>query len=64
MATPRDFTTLMVKTNIRKKFVTTKKKMEGQLGISMTNSNALEIMCDQILSDSTKMRLRIVPAEE
>lgn len=64
MATPRDFTTLMVKTDIRQKFVATKKKMESQLGISMTNSNALEIMCDQVLSDSTKMRLRIVPAEE
>ena len=64
MATPRDFTTLMVKTNIRKKFVTTKKKMEKQLGISMTNSNALEIMCDQILSDSMKLKMRIVPAEE
>ena len=64
MATPRDFATLMVKKDVRKKFIDSKKKMETQLGVTLTNSNALDIMCDQILSDSTKMKLRIVPMEE
>ncbi len=64
MAQPRDFATLMVKIDTRKKFIESKKKMEGQLGVTLTNSNALDIMCDQILSDSTKMKLRIVPMEE
>ena len=52
MAQPRDFATLMVKKDVRKKFIDSKKKMETQLGVTLTNSNALDIICDQILSDS------------
>ena len=63
MAQPRDFETLMIKKDIRKKFIETKKKMESQLGVTMTNSNALEIICDQILSDSIKLKMKIVPNE-
>jgi len=54
----------MVKKDVRKKFIDSKKKMETQLGVTLTNSNALDIICDQILSDSIKLKLRIVPMEE
>ena len=64
MAQPRDFATLMVKKDVRKKFIDSKKKMETQLGVTLTNSNALDIICDQILSDSIKLKLRIVPLEQ
>jgi len=64
MAQPRDFATLMVKIDTRKKFIESKKKMEGQLGVTLTNSNALDIMCDQILSDSTKLTLKLVPIKQ
>jgi len=64
MAIARGFETLMLKTEAKKKFLEAKKKMESQLGVTMTHSNAMEIMCDQILSDSMKMKLRIVPMED
>ena len=64
MARPRDFATLMVKKDVRKKFIDSKKKMETQLGVTLTNSNTLDIICDQILSDSIKLKLKIVPMEE
>jgi hypothetical protein len=61
MAIARGFETLMLKTEAKKKFLDAKKKMQLQLGVTLTHSNAMEIMADQILSDSTKLRLRIVP---
>jgi hypothetical protein len=64
MAIARGFETLMLKTEAKKKFIDAKKKMETQLGVTMTHSNAMEIMCDQILSDSIKLKMRIVPMEE
>jgi len=64
MAQPRDFATLMVKVDVRKKFIDTKKKMETQLGVTLTNSNALDIICDQILSDSISLTMRIVPLKQ
>jgi len=64
MAQPRDFATLMVKADVRKKFIDTKKKMETQLGVTLTNSNALDIICDQILSDSISLTMRIVPLKQ
>ena len=64
MAIARGFETLMLKTEAKKKFIDAKKKMEAQLGVTMTHSNAMEIMCDQILSDSIKLKMRIVPMEE
>ena len=63
MAIARGFETLMLKTEAKKKFVEAKKKLETQLGVSLTHSNAMEIMAEQILSDSTKLRFRIVPLE-
>jgi hypothetical protein len=64
MAIARGFETLMLKTEAKKKFIDAKKKMESQLGVTMTHSNAMEVMCDQILSDSIKLKMRIVPMEE
>lgn len=64
MAIARGFETLMLKTEAKKKFIDAKKKMESQLGVTMTHSNAMEIMCDQILSDSIKLKMRIVPMED
>ena len=64
MAIARGFETLMLKTEAKKKFLDAKKKMESQLGVTMTHSNAMEIMCDQILSDSIKLKMRIVPMED
>jgi hypothetical protein len=63
MAQPRDFATLMVKIDARKKFIEAKKKMESQLGVTLTNSNALDVMCDQILSDSITLSMKLVPLQ-
>jgi len=63
MAIARGFETLMLKTEAKKKFVDAKKKLETQLGVSLTHSNAMEIMAEQILSDSMKLRFKIVPLE-
>ena len=63
MAIAKGFTTLMMHHESKEKFLKAKAKMEKQLGVSLTHSNALEIMADQILSDSTKLSLRIVPIE-
>jgi hypothetical protein len=63
MAIARGFETLMLKTEAKKKFVDAKKKLESQLGVTLTHSNAMEIMAEQILSDSTKLRFKLVPIE-
>ena len=64
MAIANGFTTLMLKKEVKEKYVKAKAKMEKDLGVRLTHSNAVEIMCDQILSDSIQMKLRIVPMEE
>ena len=64
MAIANGFTTLMLKKEVKEKYKQAKKKMETQLGVTMTHSNAMEIMCDQILSDSITLKMRIVPMEE
>ena len=64
MAIAKGFETLMLKSEAKKKFLDAKKKMESQLGVVMTHSNAMEMLADQILSDSIKLKLRIVPMEE
>lgn len=63
MAMAKGFTTLMLKKEVKDKYKQAKAKMEKQLGVDMTHSNAIDIMCDQILSDSTKLSLKIVPIE-
>lgn len=64
MAIANGFTTLMLKKEVKWKYKQAKAKMEKDLGVTLTHSNAIEIMCDQILSDSMKLKLRIVPMEE
>ena len=63
MAMAKGFTTLMLKKEVKDKYKQAKAKMEKQLGVDMTHSNAIDIMCDQILSDNTKLSLKIVPIE-
>lgn len=64
MAIANGFTTLMLKKEVKDKYKQAKAKMEKDLGVTLTHSNAIEIMCDQILSDSMKLQLRITPMEE
>ena len=64
MAIANGFTTLMLKKEVKQKYRNAKVKMETQLGVRLTHSEAIEIMCDQILSDSIKLKMRIVPMEE
>lgn len=64
MAIANGFTTLMLKKEVKDKYKQAKAKMEKDLGVTLTHSNAIEVMCDQILSDSMKLRFRIVPMEE
>jgi hypothetical protein len=64
MAIARGFETLMLKTEAKKKFIEAKAKMEKQLGVTLTHSNAMEIMSDQILLGSMKLSLKVVPMEE
>ena len=63
MAIANGFTTLMLKKEVKEKYKQAKKKMETQLGVTMTHSNAMEIMCDQILSDSITLKMKIVPLQ-
>jgi len=64
MAKATGFETLMLKKETKEKFYLAKAKMEKDLGVRLTHSNAVEILADQILSDSIKLRMEIVPMEE
>ena len=64
MAKANGFGTLMLKVEAKEKFRKAKAKMEQDLGVELTHSNAIEILADQILSDSIKLKMRIVPMEE
>lgn len=64
MAIAKGFETLMLKSEAKKKFLDAKKKMEAQLGVILTHSNAMELMADQILSDSIKFRMNLVPLNQ
>jgi len=63
MAIANGFTTLMLKKEVKEKYIKAKAKMEKDLGVTMTHSNAVEIMCDQILSDSMKLSFKLIPLE-
>jgi len=52
MAVANGFETLMLRVETKKKFREAKKKLEAQMGIDLTHSQALEIMLNKILSDS------------
>ena len=60
MAMANGFTTLMLKKEVKAKYKKAKAKMEKDLGVTLTHSNAIEVMCDQILSDSIKLKMKIV----
>ena len=63
MAIANGFTTLMLKKEVKEKYKKAKAKMEKDLGVTLTHSNAIEVMCDQILSDSITLKMRIVPIQ-
>ena len=60
MAMANGFTTLMLKKEVKEKYKKAKAKMEKDLGVTLTHSNAIEVMCDQILSDSITLKMKIV----
>ena len=60
MAIANGFTTLMLKKEVKEKYKKAKAKMEKDLGVTLTHSNAIEVMCDQILSDSITLKMKIV----
>lgn len=46
------FETLMIKVEAKEKFKQVKTAMEKEIGLSLTNSEAMTLMCNKILSDS------------
>jgi len=63
MAKANGFETLMLKVEAKEKFRQAKTKMEKDLGVTLTHSNAVEILADQILSDSIKLKMSFKPIE-
>jgi hypothetical protein len=63
MAKANGFETLMLKVEAKEKFRQAKAKMEKDLGVTLTHSNAVEILADQILSDSIKLNMSFKPIE-
>ena len=53
----------MLKVEAKEKFRQAKAKMEKDLGVTLTHSNAVEILADQILSDSIKLKMSFKPIE-
>jgi hypothetical protein len=63
MAIAKGFTTLMLKKEVKEKYKQAKAKMEKDLGVTLTHSNAIEIMADHLLLSSNTMKLKIVTNE-
>ena len=64
MAKANGFETLLLREEVKAKFMKAKTKMEDQLGLRLTHSQAIEFLVDQILSDSIKLKLKISKLEE
>ena len=64
MAKANGFETLMLKVETKEKFRLAKAKMEKDLGVTLTHSNAVDILADQILSDSIKLKMTFKPINE
>ena len=64
MAKASGFETLMLKVETKEKFRLAKAKMEKDLGVTLTHSNAVDILADQILSDSIKLKMTFKPINE
>jgi hypothetical protein len=52
MARADGFETLMIRIETKSKFREAKKKLEEQLGITLSHSQALDLMCNKILLGS------------
>jgi hypothetical protein len=63
MAIANGFETLMINTSTKNKFREMKAKMEKDLGVKFTHSQALDVVFDAVLSDSIKLKFNITPME-
>ena len=59
MAIANGFETLLLQKDVKAKYKQAKAKMEEQIGMRLTHSQAIEFLVDQILSDSIKLKIRI-----
>jgi hypothetical protein len=63
MAIANGFETLMINTSTKNKFREMKAKLEKDLGVKFTHSQALDVVFDAVLSDSIKLKFKITPME-
>lgn len=63
MAIANGFETLMINTATKSKFREMKAKLEKDLGVKFTHSQALDVVFDAVLSDSIKLKFKITPME-
>jgi hypothetical protein len=63
MAIANGFETLLLKKDVKDKYKQAKSKMEEQLGVTLTHSQAIEFLVDQILSDSIRLKFSITKGE-
>jgi hypothetical protein len=53
MAIANGFTTLMMRKEVKERYVLTKKQIEGTLGVSITHSQAIDLLCRHFLTVRT-----------
>jgi hypothetical protein len=53
----------MINTSTKNKFREMKAKMEKDLGVKFTHSQALDVVFDAVLSDSIRLKFNITPME-
>lgn len=53
MAIANGFTTLMLRKEIKQKYLDVKKQIEETLGVTITHSQAIDYLCNQILTVRT-----------
>lgn len=63
MAIANGFATLMINTATKDKFKLMKEKMEKDLGVRFTHSQALDVVFDAVLSDSIKLKFSLEPLQ-
>ena len=63
MAIANGFETLMINTSTKNKFREMKAKLEKDLGVRFTHSQALDVVFDAVLSDSIRLKFNITPME-
>ena len=52
MAKAKGFETLMIKTEAKDKYYAVKKVLEERMGVELTHSQAMTIMCNELLPSS------------